>query len=112
MTVITDYLATVPEAHRSYATEMYELLKKLLPKATERISYDMPSFWRGHTLVYFAAAKNHLGFYPTPQPIIAFEDDLKAYKTSKGAIQLPYDQPLPAELIIKIVEFQKQRYQV
>ncbi|MFD1465045.1 iron chaperone [Lapidilactobacillus mulanensis] len=112
MTVITDYIATVPVEHQSKATELYQLLKELLPTAKERMSYQMPSFWSGYTLIYFAAAKNHLGLYPTPQPIVAFEDELQSYKTSKGAIQLPYDQTLPTELITKIVEFQKQRYQV
>ncbi|GEL13300.1 hypothetical protein LCO01nite_08490 [Lapidilactobacillus concavus] len=112
MTVITDYLATVPTEHRTQATALYDLLRELLPNAKERLSYQMPSFWDRYTLVYFAAAQHHLGFYPTPQPIVAFEDELQAYHTSKGAIQFPYDQPLPKELITKIVQFQKARYQI
>lgn len=108
MTVITDYLYQVEPEHQTRATELYQLLKQLLPNAEEKLSYQMPTFYQKHNLVHFAAAKKHLGLYPTPAPIEHFAEELSHYQTSKGAIQLPYDELLPVELITKIVEFQKQ----
>jgi uncharacterized protein YdhG (YjbR/CyaY superfamily) len=89
--------------------EKLELLRKtiknIVPEAVETISYQMPAFKLNKVLVYFAAFKNHIGFYPTPSAITKFEEELKLYKTSKGAIQFPLDKPLPLDLIKKIVEF-------
>lgn len=85
--------------------EMREIIRKAAPKAVETISYNMPAFKQGKILVYYAANKSHIGFYPTPQPIKVFADELKKYKTSKGAIQFPIDEKLPAVLIRKIVRF-------
>jgi uncharacterized protein YdhG (YjbR/CyaY superfamily) len=65
----------------------------------------MPAFKQNGVLVYFAAFKNHIGFFPTAQGIEAFKDKLAAYKTSKGTIQFPFDRPLPLELIEEIVRF-------
>lgn len=83
-------------------------IKKEIPDAIEVISYNMPAFKTTEVLVYFAANKNHIGFYPTPSAIIKFKKELIAYKTSKGAIQFPLDKPLPIELIRKIVNFRIQ----
>lgn len=82
-------------------------IKKAAPEAKEVISYNMPAYRQNGILVYFAANKNHIGFYPTSAPIQVFSEELKAYKTSKGAIQFPMDKPLPLGLITKIVEFRK-----
>ncbi len=68
-------------------------------KAEERISWKMPTYWDGHNIIHFAAFTKHLGIYPGPDAILHFSDELKSYKTSKGAIQLPYNQPIPIELI-------------
>ena len=65
----------------------------------------MPAFKQNHVLVYFAAFKNHIGFYPTASGVEAFKDRLTEYKTSKGAIQFPLNQPLPLNLIREIVVF-------
>jgi uncharacterized protein YdhG (YjbR/CyaY superfamily) len=78
---------------------------EIAPKATEKISYTMPTFYLNGNLVHFAAYKNHIGFYPAPSGITHFIDELKDFKTSKGAIQFPNDKPLPIELIQKIVAF-------
>ena len=75
------------------------------PEVEEVISYNMPAFKQNKVLVYYAVNKNHIGFYPTPSPILHFQKELKPYKTSKGAIQFPLDQPLPIDLIQKIVKF-------
>lgn len=69
------------------------------------ISYNMPTFKYFGLLVHYAVYNNHLGFYPSPSAIIAFEQELSKYKTSKGAIQFPLDKPLPKKLIQAIVKF-------
>lgn len=81
------------------------IIKSEAPSALEYISYGMPAFKIHSTLVYFAANKKHIGFYPTSSPIVVFENELTIYKTSKGAIQFPLNQELPEQLIKKIVEF-------
>jgi uncharacterized protein YdhG (YjbR/CyaY superfamily) len=81
------------------------IIQKAAPKATEVISYGMPAFKQQRVLVYFAASKQHLGFYPTAAPIQVFAEELAEYKTSKGAIQFPYNKPLPVKLITAIVKY-------
>lgn len=106
MTLMTDYIDQAPVETQPQLTAMYHLLKELLPEATEKISYGMPAFSLGKPVGYFAAMKQHLGFYPTSGPIEAFEDDLLGhYKYSKGAVQFSYNQPLPIELITSMVKF-------
>ncbi len=82
-----------------------QLIKSAAPKTQEVISYNMPAFKANSVLVYFAACKNHLGFYPAGSVTTLFSKELIAYKCSKGAIQFPYGIPLPAALIKRIVKF-------
>ncbi|MCI1985108.1 MAG: DUF1801 domain-containing protein [Lactobacillus sp.] len=105
MTVITTYIAHQPALAQPHLKTIYAVLKVALPQATEKISYGMPTFWQGQAVVYFGANKQHLGFYPTPAPIAAFADQLKGYRTSKGAIQFPYAEPLPTALITAIAQW-------
>lgn len=112
MTVITDYIEEADAKQRPQLTAMYQILKSLLPEATETLSYGMPAFHQQKDIVYFAAMKNHLGFYPTNTPIAAFEDELDGrYNYSKGAVQFDYNNPLPAELIAKMVRFKLNELQ-
>ncbi|MCT4488825.1 iron chaperone [Levilactobacillus parabrevis] len=112
MTVITDYIEEADVKQQPQLTAMYQILKKLLPESTEKMSYGMPTFHQDKDIVYFAAMKNHLGFYPTSTPIIQFEDDLEGrYKYSKGAIQFDYNKPLPEDLITKMVQFRLDEIQ-
>ncbi len=83
-------------------------IKNTVPEAEETISYRMPAFKLRRILVYFAAHKNHIGFYPTPDALIEFKDVLTNYKTSKAAIQFPLDKPLPLQLIKDIVKFRAE----
>jgi uncharacterized protein YdhG (YjbR/CyaY superfamily) len=78
---------------------------KTVAQASEKISYQMPTFYLNGNLVHFAAYKSHLGFYPTPSAILAFKKDLSDYVCSKGAIRFPLDKPLPIDLIQKIALF-------
>lgn len=108
MTIIEEYIAHAPKERQNVLTELYLLIKETAPEATEKLSYGMPTFYLEGNLVHFAPAKQHLGFYPTPSAIKRFNDELGAYKTSKGAIQFPYNQELPTDLIKKIVRFRMQ----
>ncbi len=80
-------------------------VKKAAPQAKEKISYGIPAFTLNGMLVWFAAFKNHIGFYPRTSAIAAFEKELSAYKGAKGSVQFPFDKPLPLPLIRRIVKF-------
>jgi uncharacterized protein YdhG (YjbR/CyaY superfamily) len=105
-------ISTIDDYILQFSPEIQEILKKVrtvlkesAPEATEKISYQMPTFALNGNLVHFAACKNHIGFYPAPSGINAFEEKLSEYKSSKGAVQFPLDKPIPYELISEIVQF-------
>jgi len=100
-----EYIKSFPGETQKILEQMRSTIRKAAPKAEEVISYAMPAFKQNSVLVYFAAYKNHIGFYPTPFGIEAFKDELSKYKSSKGAVQFPIDKPLPLALITKIVKF-------
>ena len=102
---IDDYLHRCPKNVQGLLTEMRSTIKKAAPKATEKISYGIPTFALAGNLVHFAAFKNHIGFYPTPSAIKAFARELSSYKCSKGAVQFPLDEPLPLALVSRMVKF-------
>jgi uncharacterized protein YdhG (YjbR/CyaY superfamily) len=104
-TNIDEYIKDFPEESQKILEQLRVTIKKAAPKAVEVISYSMPAFKQNGVLVYFAAYKNHIGFYPTPSGIEAFKNELSKYKSSKGAVQFPIDKPLPLTLITKIVKF-------
>ncbi|MDY5584397.1 MAG: DUF1801 domain-containing protein [Arcanobacterium sp.] len=89
---------------------VYETIRNLIPEAEERISWGMPTFWQGRNIIHFANAKNHLGIYPGPRAVEEFLPKLTAYKTSKGAIQLPHSADLPLELISEITLWCYENY--
>lgn len=99
------YISGFPKNVQELLETMRTLIRKAAPKAEELISYQMPAYKHDGILVYFAGYKNHIGFYPTSGPMLAFKEDLLAYKTSKGAVQFPLDQPLPKTLITRMVKF-------
>jgi len=102
---IDEYINMFDENIKDKLNEIRDIIISVAKDSKEVISYNMPAFKNNKVLVYFAANKNHIGFYPTPSAILKFNKELKDYKTSKGAIQFPLDKPLPIELIKKIVEF-------
>jgi uncharacterized protein YdhG (YjbR/CyaY superfamily) len=102
---IDEYIAQFPPDLQSTLAELREVIRAAAPGAAEKISYQMPTFYLKGNLVHFAAYKQHIGFYPTPSGIAAFQPELAAYKSSKGAVQFPLGQPLPWELITRIVQF-------
>ena len=102
---IEEYISWQPEQARDYLRRMNEVIKAALPDAVEKISWSMPTYWKKYNLIQFAAFKKHVGLYPGPQAVEAFADRLAEYKTSKGAIQFPYDRALPLELIREIAQW-------
>ena len=102
---IEEYHASFSEPVRKILDNVRKAIKQAAPLAIETISYNMPTFKLNRNLVHYAAYKNHIGFYPTPSPIKAFKDELAKYKTSKGGIQFPIEEPLPIALIKRIVKF-------
>ncbi|WP_407282256.1 DUF1801 domain-containing protein [Methanolobus sp. WCC1] len=102
---IDEYIAMFPKEVQDKLREMRELIQETAPQAEETISYKMPTFRLNGILVHFAAYKNHIGFYPTPSGIEAFKDELSIYKHSKGSVQFPLEEPLPFDIIRKIVVF-------
>jgi len=103
---IDEYVAGFPPPTRKVLQAVRALIAATAPGATETISYAIPTFdLRGQHLVHFAAFTRHIGLYPTSSGIAAFADELAPYKSGKGSLQFPLDQPLPLDLIRRIVEF-------
>ena len=105
---VDEYLSWFSGEIRERLEILRALLKKELPEATEVVSYSMPAFKTSEVLIYYAAAKNHIGFYPTNSGVAEFKKELEPYQTSKGAIQFPYVQDLPLELISQIAQFRDE----
>ena len=102
---IDEYISRCPEDIRKILNEIRSVIKKAAPGASEKISYQMPTFYLNGNLVHFAAFKSHIGFFPTPSGIEAFKKEISNYKWSKGTVQFPLDKPVPYDLIYKIVRF-------
>lgn len=106
---IAAYIKSRPKQDRPQLEQLYEIIKQAAPAAKEKISWGMPTFTLGGNLIHFADHKAHTGLYPGPEAIEKFSKELEKFKTSKGAIQLPKDEPLPQTLIEKIVAFNIKR---
>ena len=102
---VADYIDSFPKAKQKHLQAIRKVIKKSAPQAEEVISYSMPAFKLEGMLVWFAGHDKHLGFYPMASGIENFKKEIAAYKFSKGAVQFPYDQPLPLKLIEKMVAF-------
>jgi uncharacterized protein YdhG (YjbR/CyaY superfamily) len=102
---IDDYISRYPAEVQKLLQKMRLTIYKAAPKATETISYGLPAFRLNGMLVWFAAFKNHIGFYPGAGAIKEFQKELIAYKQAKGSVQFPFDQPLPFALVSRIVKF-------
>jgi uncharacterized protein YdhG (YjbR/CyaY superfamily) len=102
---IDAYIEQYPQEVQAILQKIRAVIKEAAPQAVEKISYQMPGFAYHGALVWFGAHTHHVGFYPTGAGIEAFKQELSAYKTSKGAVQFPLDQPIPYDLIRRIVKF-------
>lgn len=106
---VDEYIHLLPDELKEKAHEIRTLLRETVPDAQEVISYNMPAYKNKKVLFYFALYKNHVGFYPTGDGINAFQDKLKGYKFSKGAIQFPVNEPLPEDLIRQIALYRSNQ---
>ena len=107
---IEEYIAVQDAQVQPRLKEVRDILAEALPEAEERISWSMPTFWKGRNIIHFAAAKKHIGLYPGDGAIEAFKKELTGFDVSKGTIRLPYDQELPADLIAGIARWCYEEY--
>lgn len=109
---IDEYIGTFPDDIQSRLESMRQIIKSVIPGAIETISYQIPTFKiNNKNIVHFSAYKKHIGLYPGPSAIEHFKEELSQYKWSKGAVQFPLDNPIPSELVKKIIIFRARENQ-
>ncbi len=108
---IDDYIKASPKEVQSTLERIRQTIRKAAPDAVEAISYQIPTFKLNGNLVWFAAFKNHIGFYPRKSGIEAFKKELSSYRVAKGSVQFPIDKPIPHDLVRKIVVFRVKEKQ-
>jgi len=105
-TTIDEYISQFPKEVQAIMERMRRTIQKAAPGAQEAILYRMPTFrLNGKNLVFFAAFHHHIGFYPIPSGVAAFKKELARYTQGKGSVQFPLDEPIPYELVARIVTF-------
>ena len=109
-TTIDEYIAAQEERVQPKLRQLRAILRAAIPAAEERISWSMPTFWKGQNLIHFAAAKKHIGIYPGGEATTVFAEALAPLDVSKGTIRLPYDRELPEELITQIAQWCFEKY--
>jgi uncharacterized protein YdhG (YjbR/CyaY superfamily) len=108
---VDEYMSTFPASTKKLLQQVRKAIHAAAPEAEDVISYNMPAVKQNGVLVYYAAYEKHIGFYPTASPIKVFEAELSEYKFSKGAIQFPIDEPMPLDLVTKMVEYRVKETQ-
>lgn len=106
---IEEYIREQPEEVQPILRQLQETIHASIPEATEKISWSMPTFWKGCNLIQFAASKKHIGLYPGPEAVEAFADRLESFPTGKGTIRLLLNQPMPLDLIAEIARWCEKR---
>ncbi len=102
---IDEYVATFPQNIQKILETIRQIVQEAAPEAEEAISYQMPAFKQSGVLVWFAAFKDHIGFFPTALGVETFKEELLDYETSKGTIRFPLDKPIPYDLVKRIVKY-------
>ena len=102
---IDEYISTFPKNIQIILEELRQAIREAAPNAEEGISYQMPAFRLNGVLAYFAAFRNHVGFFPTSSGVTEFREELSQYDISKGTIRFPLDKPIPLDLVKKIVKY-------
>lgn len=102
---VDEYIMEFAPEVQARLQALRQMIREEAPNAEEKISYKMPTYAQHGNLVHFAAYQNHIGFYPAPSGITAFQEELSAFKNAKGSVQFPHNHPLPEALIRRIVEF-------
>jgi len=106
---IDEYIAGFPKDVQKILNKIRSTIKKAAPKAEEAITYQIPTFRLNGNLIHFAAYKNHIGLYPAPRAVEKFKKELARYGAGKGTLRFPLDEPIPYDLITKIVEFRAKQ---
>jgi len=106
---VDEYIAGFPKDVQKILNKIRSTIKKAAPKAEEAISYQIPTFRLNGNLIHFAAYKNHIGLYPAPRAVEKFKKELERYGAGKGTLRFPLDEPIPYDLITKIVEFRAKQ---
>ena len=104
-TTVDEYISSFPKETQKILKDIRATIKAAAPDAEEKISYQMPTYYLNGNLIHFAAYKDHIGIYPTPNGIESFKKELSKYKSAKGSVRLPIDEPMPLKLISRIVKF-------
>ena len=107
---IDEYIEAQDEAVQPRLREIREVIRSAIPEAQERLSWSMPTFWKGRNILHFAASKKHLGLYPGGEATTVFADALKDYDVSKGTVRIPWDRALPVELVQRIARWCYEEY--
>ncbi|WP_462266278.1 iron chaperone [Mucilaginibacter sp.] len=107
-TTVDEYIAGFTPPVQDLLEQVRAAVKAAAPKAEECINYQIPTFTLQGNLLHYAAYKNHIGFYPTPSGIKAFQQELAGYKSAKGSVQFPLNEPLPLDLITRIALFRAE----
>jgi len=107
---IDEYILAQNEAVQPRLREIREIFRAAFPDAEERISWSMPTYWKGRNILHFAASKKHLGLYPGGEATTVFAEELKEYDVSKGTIRLPWNKELPTKLIQTIARWCYKEY--
>jgi uncharacterized protein YdhG (YjbR/CyaY superfamily) len=107
---IDEYIESQDEPVQEKLREVRSIIRSALPEAEERMSWSMPTYWKGRNLIHFAASKKHLGIYPGGEATTVFAEELKDYDVSKGTIRLPYNKELPEDLIRRITVWCCEQY--
>ncbi len=102
---VNSYIAQFPEEVQTRLNDIRNRIARILPDASEKISYQIPTFYRNGNVVHFAAFAHHVGLYPGAAAMAAFKDKLTGYQTGRGSVQFPLDRPMPFDLIEEIVRF-------
>ena len=110
MNPIDEYITSQDPRIQGQLNAIRDTIRTAIPEAEERISYKMPTYWKGRNIIHFAAFTNHIGLYPGGEATGVFAEKLTEYKTSKGTIRFPIDRELPQELIAEIARWSYARY--
>lgn len=105
MQTIEEYIHSFPPEIQEILNNIRKIVREGAPKATEHISYGMPTYKMKRNLIHFGAFKNHIGIYPTPSGIEEFEKRIQRYKFAKGSLRLPLNEEIPYDLISEIVKY-------
>lgn len=109
---IEEYISSYPPEIRERLIALRRFIRELVPDASEKIAYGIPTFTLHGNLVHYAAYRSHIGFYPGSEAIEVFKNELSSYKTSKGTVQFPLDQQLPYDLIERIVRYRVEKSRI